>query len=122
MKTLMLQVVFVLFIVFASCQKEPIIRFGFETEFGKDSKGLSMMNVVSSAKSITLTGEILLEEGAVLMQLINPEGEEVFTRERFMPGNLRINEFFPATEGIWKLKYQSIEGKGSIRVHVITDN
>lgn len=108
--------------VFSSCQKESIIRFGFDCDFGKDSQGLTIIKVGSSANTIILTGEITLAEGGVFMQLLNPEEEIVFSRERFMPGNLRVNQSFQATAGIWKLKYQSFEGKGSINLHLNIEN
>lgn len=101
-----------------SCQKEPIIRFGFDCDFGKNSQGLTIMNVGSSAKSITLKGEVIVNEGEVLVELINPTGEAVFSNLVASPKTLHVDELFPAISGNWKLKYSSLEGNGSIKLHL----
>lgn len=105
-----------------SCQKEPIIRFGFDCDFGKNSQGLTIMNVGSSAKSITLKGEVFVNEGEVLVELINPTGETIFSNHFISPKSFNVNETFTAITGKWKLKYKSIEGNGSLTLHLNTNN
>lgn len=107
-----------LLLLASSCQKEPIIRFGFDCDFGKNSQGLTIMNVSSSAKSITLTGDVLVSEGDLLVELVNPSGEIVFTNQFATPKTLHVNESFPAISGNWKLKYKSLEGVGAINLHL----
>jgi hypothetical protein len=107
-----------LLLLASSCQKEPIIRFGFDCDFGKNSQGLTIMNVSSSAKSITLTGDVLVSEGDLLVELVNPSSEIVFTNQFATPKTLHVNESFPAISGNWKLKYKSLEGVGAINLHL----
>jgi hypothetical protein len=102
----------------SSCQKEPNIRFGFDCDFGKNSQGLTIMNVSSSTKSITLTGEVVVAEGEVLVELINPSGEIEFIGHLVSPITLEVNDSYPAVSGNWKLKYKSIDGEGSISLHL----
>lgn len=102
----------------ASCQKEPIIRFGFDCDFGKNSQGLTIMNVSSSAKSITLTGDVSVSVGEILVELIDSSGEIVFSNQLTSPNTLHVNESFPVISGNWKLKYKSLEGVGAINLHL----
>lgn len=108
----------IIMLLASSCQKEPIIRFGFDCDFGKNSQGLTIMNVSSSAKSITLAGEVAVDEGEILVELENPTGEIVFTGHLVSPIALQVNESYPAVSGNWKLRYNSLEGEGSIDLHL----
>lgn len=108
----------VVLLLASSCQKEPIIRFGFDCDFGKNSQGLTIMNVSSSAKFITLTGEVSVAEGEVLVELVNPNDEIVFSGHLVSSIVFEVNESFPAVSGNWRLKYKSIEGVGSIKLHL----
>lgn len=110
----------VLFLVFA-CETEPEIRFGFDTEFNKYSQGLSVMYVSSKSQIINLKGDITLSEGQFLVELVNSAGDTLFTRHLISPDNLIINESFQAVAGNWKLKYRSIDGTGSLVLH-LTDS
>jgi hypothetical protein len=104
----------------SSCLKEPIIRFGFDCDYGKNSQGLTIMNVGRSAKSITLTGEVVVAEGEILVELIDPTGETIFSSHLISPKSFNVNETFTAISGNWKLKYKSIEGNGSLKLHLNT--
>lgn len=106
-----------LFLVFA-CETEPEIRFGFDTEFNKHSQGVSMMNVSNKSHVITLTGDITVSEGQIFIELINPAGDTLFTCHLISPESLIVNESFQAVSGIWKLKYKSIEGTGTLVLHL----
>lgn len=77
-KRLSLPVAIMLLLLASSCQREPIIRYGFDCDFGKNSQGLTIMNVGSSVKSITLIGEVAVDEGEVLVELEDSTGEIVF--------------------------------------------
>ncbi len=101
-----------------TCQKEPVIRFGFDADFGENSRGLSIMIVDSTSRVVSLKGEIVAMEGQVLVELISPQGEAVFTSLLPAPENLYVNESFPAVPGNWKLRYQSMEGTGLITLHL----
>src|SRR6056297_3909021 len=91
----------------SSCQKEPINRFGFDADFEKNSRGLTIMNVTNSAETITLTGEVFVTEGEILVELIDPSGKTAFSCNIIFPQILHVNESFEAISGNWKLKYMS---------------
>lgn len=108
----------IILLLAGSCQKEPIIRFGFDCDFEKNSQGITIMNVGSNAKSITLTGEVALDEGEVMIELENPTGEIVFSGHLVSPIAIEVNEIYQAVSGNWKLKYKSLEGIGTINLHL----
>lgn len=103
-----------------SCDMNPEIRFGFDTLFGARSQGISIMNVSSKANGITLRGDVTVRNGAVLIELVSPAGEPLFTRTLHAPATMYLNESFPSSAGNWKLKYNSIDGTGSIKLHMTT--
>ncbi|MBU1580419.1 MAG: hypothetical protein KJ754_13385 [Bacteroidetes bacterium] len=117
-KSINLPAVLLLAFLVSSCQKEPIRRFGFDTDFGKNSQGLTIMHIGCCADTIKLTGEYSMAEGKVLIELIDPTGETVFSSYYNFPGSLQVNESFSAISGNWKLKYKSLEGEGSISLHL----
>ena len=102
----------------SSCQKEPMIRFGFDTDFDKNSQGLTIMTVNHSAEAISLTGEVFVTEGKVLIELIAPSGEIAFSSKVISPNNLFVNESYQTISGNWKLKYKSLDGVGSMDLHL----
>ena len=106
----------------SSCQKEPLIRFGFDTDFEKNSEGLTIMTVNNSPETITLTGEVFVTEGEVLIELIAPSGEIVFSSLVTSPKIQHVNESYQTISGNWKLKYKSLEGDGSIILHLDVSN
>jgi len=118
MKRNMLPVLILLIFACLTCQKEPVIRFGFDADFGENSRGLSIMLVDRTSRVVSLKGEIVVMEGQVLVELISPQGEVVFNSLLPAPENLYVNESFPAVPGNWKLRYQSMEGTGLITLHM----
>ena len=104
-------------LVWSSCDKENINRCGFDADFGVHSSGLTMMSVNSNAISIRLQGSVFMHSGEMKLEFINPEGYIVYTQNFCAPGNFFINETCKASHGIWKLRYTSIEGTGSIELH-----
>ena len=118
MKSTMIIISLLLFFLTSSCFKEPIIRFGFDTGFDKKSQGLTIMNVGNSAATITLQGNLVVTEGEVLVDLLNPKGETVFQSHLISPKSVQVNESFTAAKGNWKLKYKSMEGVGSLTLHL----
>ena len=105
-----------LFFLLYACHDDPVMRFDFDTEFGKKSQGLTMMD--SNQKAVTLKGDVFVTSGGVLVELINPKGEIVFTNQITFPNSLFVNEAFHSVSGTWKLKYKSMEGTGSITLHL----
>lgn len=106
-----------IFIAF-SCSEEPIVRFGFDTDIGKKSQGQTIMNVGNNKESIVLFGDIILSEGEITVELTDPAGESLFKCHLKSPVCLSVNELFKAVPGYWILKYKSMEGVGSIILHM----
>jgi hypothetical protein len=100
-----------------SCEKEFFPRIGFDSTFSKNSKGLVLIHVDEKWDSIFLAGEIYVEEGEVGIDLINPGNETVYTCHFESKGNYQISNVFPAGKGVWKLKYISKNGVGTIDLH-----
>lgn len=111
----------ILFLVFA-CEMKPVVRFGFETEFEKNSHGISIMHVNNKSHMVSLNGDIVAKEGEVKVELTNPAGDTLFTCHLISPENLRVNESFQAVSENWKLKYRSIGGTGSLVLHLTHEN
>lgn len=101
----------------ASCVKDSYNRYGFDSDFGKDSSGLTLMSISSKVSSIALSGNIIMGSGEMKVEFIDPDGFIVYSRDFFAPGNYFVNETFKASHGIWRLRYTSMEGTGSIDLH-----
>lgn len=121
-KTLFCQKIVFVFLLLSSCHKDPIMRFGFDCDFGKKSQGLIIMNVGNDVQTLNLSGNIFIAEGDILVELINPIGETAFSSQKTSPGTFHIDESFHAIKGKWKLKYRSMDGEGSILLHLIITN
>ncbi len=111
-----------IFLMTNSCLKEPNIRFGFDTLFGTRSQGISIMNVSSNTRTVTLKGDVVVTKGEVLVELISSGDEPIFSRTLKSPGSMYINESYPSEKGNWKLKYKSLDGTGSMKLHLSTGN
>ena len=114
----MKNILLLILLLTSSCQKEPDIRFGFDADFGKDSHGSTMMNVEKNTQALSLKGNVAVTEGEIHVELINPDGDIVFVQDLKSPESLDVNESFQAIEGDWKLAYTSIEGVGSVTLHL----
>jgi hypothetical protein len=104
-------------ILLFSCETEPYNRYGFDSTFRHSSTGLTMMSINSHTSSIRLSGNIFMDAGEMKLEFIDPKGDVVYFRSFFARGNYVVNETFKASRGIWKLRYTSLEGRGSIEVH-----
>lgn len=107
-----------LIFIVVSCHEEPIVRFGFDTEIDKNSHGETVMNVENTTESIVLFGDIVLSEGEITVELTDPAGVSVFKCHLKSPVFYNVNELFQTVPGYWKLKYKSVEGVGSIILHM----
>ena len=105
-------------VLFTSCEKEPDIKFGFDSKIDKNSKGLVIAHISDNDDSIQLTGVISLLEGEVIVNLSNPAGVAVYSKSITAPIKLEINEKFEVKNGYWKLKYESNKGIGTIDLHL----
>ena len=118
MKMKILSVLLLILLFSVSCEKEPDIRFGFDTEFGKNSKGISIMNVSRSSLSIRLKGDVVLNEGEISIELVDPSGEVLFEKNIISIGSLCLEESFYSVPGNWTLRYKSKEGSGHLILHL----
>ncbi len=110
--------VIILILLFTGCKKEPLIPIGFDSPIDQNAEGQVTVRVLQMIETIELTGRLHLYEGEVLVQLMNPEGESVYSNKLTAPVDLQINELFEARQGIWKLKYQSFDGLGTINLRI----
>lgn len=110
-----------LILFLSSCRKEEVSRVGFSSEFGTSSKGLTLMEVKNNVEFLTLIGKIEIKKGSIEVKLLNPDEFAVYTTEIESPGIIHINRTFRSTTGFWKLSYQSIEGEGTIDLHLTSN-
>lgn len=118
MKTNIIYLITLFLVIFASCEKESYINFGFDSPVNKDSKGMVVVGISHSYDKILLSGYIRLSEGEVEVILMNPKGVAVFSKTLVAPEELHVDETFEATRGYWKMKYTSRNGEGYINLHV----
>jgi hypothetical protein len=118
MKSILVALIGISLILTSSCERHPAIRFGFDSQFDKNSNGLSIMAVNKAASSVYLYGNIEIDEGEIEVELLDPDGFVVYTIELHNQENLQVNKAFTALPGFWKLKYKSYDGKGNINLHL----
>ena len=105
-------------LLFSACEKEPAIRFGFNTEYNTNSQGITIMHSDDAAHDLILTGCITVERGSVCVELLSPMGEAAFSIMLNTPGIFNIDEKFQNYSGNWVLKYRSLGGKGQLTLHL----
>ena len=101
-----------LIVLIISCHKESYIRLGFDSAINKNSDGLVIADISNREKLMYLNGLITLTEGKLLVCLLAPNGDSIYTKTILATDELIINETFEARPGYWKLKYKSNEGVG----------
>lgn len=102
----------------SSCRKDDTSSVGFRSEFVVNSKGLTLMEAKNNVEFLTLIGKIELKKGRIEVKLLGPDEFAVYSTEVEKPGIIQINRTFRATKGFWKLSYQSLEGEGTIDLHL----
>lgn len=107
-----------LIVLLASCEKEPLINLGFDTQIERNSRGVLIANVSRDVNSIYLTGYVSLLSGEVHLSLLNSGGFAVYSKTIIAPVELQISEMYQAMPGYWKLKYTSKEGVGDIDLQI----
>ncbi len=103
--------------LFTSCEKDSFNSIGFNSDFEESSSGLTMIGVGSKETFIRLSGSLFIVTGEIKVELIDQDGFIIYSRNFFAPNNYTINELFKASRGVWKLRYTSLEGSGSIDLH-----
>lgn len=117
--TRMITLIMILAFLANSCETKPIQRFGFDSQYGKNSTGMTLFSVDQSTDQIRLTGSIIATDGKLTAELITPGGESIFFDTVFSPDTLQIGRTFTAEPGMWELKYTSLQGTGIITLHAI---
>ena len=105
-------------VLLASCEKEPLFSFGFDSTIKKFSDGIIIADIKGSYEKVYLHGIIRLSEGEVLINLMNANGIAVYTKTLKAPVDFRVCETFFAESGFWKLTYKSNQGVGEINLHL----
>jgi len=118
MKTLTIAFLAVSIALITSCERDPAIRFGFDSQFDKGSQGLSIMAVNKVVVSVYLFGNVGIDEGEIEVELIDPDGFAVYNVKLCNQEDLQVNKTFSAVPGFWKLKYKSFDGTGVINLHL----
>lgn len=102
----------------AACHKEPHIRYGFDTEVGHHSQGLVVLRADKGHRTLRLDGHLILKEGSLLVELINPLGTRSFSKQFSGTETWKIHETKEAFAGNWKLKYSCTDGEGKLVLHL----
>lgn len=76
------------------------------------------MEVRNNVEFLTLIGKIELKKGGIEVKLLGPDEFVAYFTEAEQPGIVQINRTFRASKGFWKLSYQSLEGEGTIDLHL----
>lgn len=118
MKSITINILLTMLLLCSACVKEPITRYGFDTSFDEKSQGLTIMLAGKSTSVVELSGDVAVNKGEIVIELTDPTGKTVFFRQVVSPGILKINESFDAITGNWRLQYRSIQGEGSLILHL----
>lgn len=118
MKKNIVTLIVTLALVMWSCEKDIVVHTGFCSPIQKNSEGITILEVKSNIKYLNLTGKITLAEGEVEIKLLNPDNVAVYTLRLHSNENVSVYETFFTEPGFWKLKYKSIQGVGSIDLHL----
>ena len=101
-----------------ACQKEPLSGVGFSSEIAGESSGLTILHVYRNVKNVYLEGSLVISEGEVQVNLLNPEGIEVYSQKLECSERIVVSKTFKASPGYWKLKYKSNHAGGRIDLHL----
>lgn len=112
-------ILLLLLAVTVDCSKESNSKIGFDVPLEEESQGLTIAGIHAQAVSLHLQGWITVDVGEVKVELLDPEGFLVYERYFQAPGTFRVSETFKALTGNWKLRYQSLEARGNITVHIL---
>lgn len=101
-----------------SCEKEVSLYTGFNIPIHKYSNGDINTLVACNKERIYLNGSIILIEGEIVINLIDPNGIAVYEKKIIAPVEMQVDECYYAISGYWQLKYESNGGIGTIDLHL----
>ncbi|MEZ5019947.1 MAG: hypothetical protein R2756_07460 [Bacteroidales bacterium] len=101
-----------------SCETIPADRYGIDLPVGPGASGSTSVEVDFSVRSLRLTGSISVTEGTIETEVMSPSGAAVLTVTVDAPGEVNIDRYFTPEEGVWRLRYMSLDGTGYINLHL----
>jgi hypothetical protein len=109
----------VLIVGIESCApKYEIEKIGFDTDLTEEGRGVTLIHISQWDDAIKLQGEVFVEEGSLELELLNPDGELVYTVNTTAPQEINVDEIYPAEAGFWKLRFSSPNAQGYLRMHM----
>ncbi len=105
--------------VLSSCEKKAYVSIGFNSEIENNSTGLNVFHVSHFVDEIYMVGTVNLTEGAVVVQLIDPNGDIEQSDTVVAPEIWLVDRCFNPKTGFWKLSYESLDGMGDIDLQII---
>lgn len=101
-----------------ACEPLLINSIGFNTAINSHSTGITMMDVPETKKELFLTGRVTMQTGAVCLTVEDPEGEKVYSDTIMAPSEVYLNRTLISRPGVWTLHYSSLDGDGSMNLHL----
>lgn len=111
-------IVAVMMTVLSSCETVTTERYGIDLPVSPGATGASTIEVDFTVSAISLTGSISATEGSIMAEVMSPSGAVVFSVTAGSPGEIIIDRSFPVEEGVWRLHYLSLNGKGHLSMHL----
>lgn len=102
----------------SSCEKMDNRTYGFNSEINKNSTAYQVFHVHRYIDNIYLYGSVKLTQGAVVVQLIDPEGEIVHYDEITAHETISVNKYYNSKSGYWRFSYKSYDAQGEIDLHL----
>lgn len=101
-----------------NCESRATGRYGFDLPVEPGSGGNNTVMVDFTVNAIRLTGMIVVSKGTLSAEVMSPSGAVVFNAIVEAPGEFKIDRYFPAENGGWKMRYYSTSGTGYLRMQL----
>ena len=103
-----------------SCTNHVYRQTGLDMQIMPDSGGTTSLTV-NNVNDIALTGEVQLDRGRFILELVNPAG--ITVKQWIFDAGQRhtIDLQLAAIQGTWQIKYASGAGVGKIRLAMSQD-
>jgi hypothetical protein len=108
-------------LLFHACQKEMLSSVGFDTVIEENGSGLTILYLDEDVRTVRLEGIVTLSKGELEVELLDPNGRAVYGETLQGSETLEVDASFDASKGYWKLRYKSLQGVGTMDLHVISD-
>lgn len=118
MKTRKITVLTLLATVAFACTFKAEFRAGFETSFDPGSTGQSTLVIDDETDQLFLNGDIQVNEGALIISLTDPDQLAVIQDTIVAPADTTFSQNLAVSPGTWVLSYQSLNGSGTINLHL----